>query len=108
MIQAKIAINALSMAGIHNAKLSAFACHDPTEAPYKHVYENGFRWDLGDRWGYITGGYRVTEMVRGKQKILPFGGVVFVFDPVVKKNLPVTHPLERAYSDLRFSEYGIG
>ena len=108
MINMQMALKALKLCGVENPTFTTFDCHDPMEAPYHHNCDNGLKWISGERHGVITGGYRVTEFVRGNQKILPFGGYAEAYDSVTKKTLPITHLLERVYSDLRFSEYGIG
>jgi len=107
----KIAEKALKLAGVKNAMLgSNLICYDPDEKPNYHNCHNAIIWVDDNRTGLITLGYRVSEMIDGKQKPLPFGGrVSYSFkDGNKTRKLWKDSPLEEMYSRFRFSQYGTG
>lgn len=94
------------------AVFTPMVCLDPDarkdgDAVY-HGNLNGLAWATDTRNGFISKGYRVTELIGGYQKLLPFGGKVEFECPVAKKILHKDAPQEVEYTDFRFSQYGIG
>ncbi len=108
MINVVMAIHALKLCGIENPVFSSMVCHDPDQQPYNHTCDNALKWIQGERFGYVSGSYQPTEMKRGKQCRLPFGGFVSARDPVTGKIRKVESALDQEYSEFRFSQYGQG
>jgi hypothetical protein len=112
-------LNAAWMLGkffnLPNCQIDNLVCYDPDEKPNHHTAPNAYQWTCGKRSGVITRTAmpRVTEFKnssRGsiEQVILPWGGKVAEYDSKLKKTLFIDSPIEKEYSHIRFSQYGIG
>lgn len=100
---------ALAYCGVYDAVLTPLLLDNPDLTPRYTEHPTAFTWLSGKRNGVVNSkGFRVTEFKGSGQKVLPFGKPVKVSGIKGEKDFFVDHPNEKAYSEIRFSQYGTG